>query len=155
MEALGWASPTKPPQGAKMSKDFRILIADDLEINRDLLEKILAGYGNFDFAENGQETLDRYKASCQNKTPYDLILLDILMPIMDGQQALKAIRAHEAQVGIPGNEQVKVIMVSTLGDWDNVLESYKEGGAEEYIVKPITKRKVLEVIDKAMGLVAD
>ena len=135
-----------------MKHNYRILIVDDIKNNRFVLEAFLKDFGRLEVAEHGREAFEAYQQSRLDQDPYDLILLDIMMPVMDGQTALKTIRLYETKEGIAEKDQVKVIMVSALGDYDNVLKSYKEGQAEEYIVKPVTKAKTIDAVEKALGL---
>jgi two-component system chemotaxis response regulator CheY len=92
-------------------------------------------------AVNGREAVEAVKGSISAGRPYDLICLDIMMPIMDGQETLRAIRAVEAGAGIHGLDGVKVIMTTVLGDHDNVMESFREQ-CDGYLVKPIDKSKI-------------
>ncbi len=87
----------------------------------------------------------------EDNEPYDLICLDIMMPNMDGREALKAIRQIEHEHGINGLDGVKVIMTTALGDSKSVIGSFREG-CEAYIVKPVEKTKLLEEMEK-LGLI--
>ena len=120
---------------------YRFLVADDMEINRRLMFSLLQRRGEVDFANDGVQTVSAWKKSVIEGKPYDLILLDIMMPEMDGQQALSEIRGQEAAMGLNSGQEVKVAMVTSLGDYDNALEGYKKGVAE-YLVKPIDKDKI-------------
>lgn len=71
-----------------------------------------------------------------------------MLPKMDGQQALKKIRAIEKESGVELADEVKVIMTSALEDPKNVMEAYFQGGATTYLVKPITKEKLYEEMGK-------
>lgn len=125
-------------------------MVDDMEVNRILLQKILQPFASIDTAEDGQVCVDKYKESLVQGKPYDLVFLDILMPIMDGQKALKEIREHEATLKMDTGQEVKVIMVTSLNDWRNALDSFKNGVAE-YITKPIDRLKIIELLDR-LGL---
>lgn len=127
---------------------MRILIVEDDLISRMVLSKLLAPYGENDIATNGQEALQAFQAAWLEKKPYDLICMDIMMPAIDGQEALRQIRDLEKQWGVRGAEEVKVIMISALDDPKNVVEAYYQGGATSYLVKPITSAKLRAEIDK-------
>ena len=69
--------------------------------------------------------------------------MDIRMPNVDGKEALRQIRQIENDVGYHDEGKVKVIMTTALDDAEAVVESYEEG-ATAYLVKPITKKKLVE-----------
>ena len=129
---------------------MRILIVEDEPISRQVLAKMLKEFGECDWADNGESALDSFRKGLQEGRPYELICLDIMIPTLDGQAVLEAIRKEEAERGISGLAGVKIIMTTALGDAKNVLTSFK-AGCEAYLTKPIEKRKLLETIHK-LGL---
>lgn len=129
---------------------LKILIVEDNFDSRRLMQKILAPYGECDIAVNGEEALGAFRKALDEEFSYDLICLDILMPVMDGQETLKKIREIEEARGIYGADGVKVIMTSALDDNDNILKAFRTG-CEGYIPKPIKKNPLLEKI-KELGL---
>jgi len=130
---------------------MKVLIVEDDFVSRKLLQSLLGHYGECDIAVNGNEAVAAFSLSMESDSPYDLICMDIMMPGMDGQQALREIRAMEKGAGIAEVDQVKVIMTTALDDPRNVVESLYRGGAVSYIVKPIDKAKLLGEI-RQMGL---
>ncbi len=74
--------------------------------------------------------------------PYELICLDILMPEMDGQTALKEIRSMEEAKGILSTHGAKIVMTTTLGDMKNVAAAYG-GLCYAYLATPVDKPKLL------------
>ncbi len=123
---------------------MRTLIAEDDFIARKYLKEIMSPYGDCDVVVDGEEAVQAFRLAWQEKKPYDLICLDIMMPKMDGQEALKQIREIEKSIGIKGSAEVKVIMITALSDPKNVFEAYYKGGATSYIVKPIDRAKLIE-----------
>lgn len=119
---------------------MKVLIVEDDFTSRKLLQTILASYGDCDIAVNGKEAVDAFNVALAANTPYDLICMDIMMPEMDGQEALKKIRAIEREKGIRGADEVKVVMTTALDDPKNVVEAYYKGGATSYIPKPIDRQ---------------
>lgn len=117
---------------------MKCLIVEDDFAARRLLQRYLSGYGDCDVAVDGNEAVEAFSQATDEKEPYDLICLDIMMPNMDGHEALKAIRQIESDHGINGLDGVKVIMTTALGDSKNVMGSFREG-CEAYIVKPVEK----------------
>jgi two-component system chemotaxis response regulator CheY len=130
---------------------MKYLIVEDDFAARRLLKRYLSGYGDCDVAVNGNEAIEAFRQAMDEKEPYDLICLDIMMPNMDGRDALKAIRQIEREHGIYGLDGAKVIMTTALGDSKNVMGSFREG-CEAYIVKPVEKDKLLEEMEN-LGLI--
>jgi two-component system, chemotaxis family, chemotaxis protein CheY len=129
---------------------MKCLIVEDDFVGRKLMQKYLSDYGECDVAVDGEEAVDAFRLAMENELPYDLICLDIMMPNMNGHEALNAIRRIENQHGINGLDGVKVIMTTALGDSENVMGSFREG-CEAYIVKPVRKDVLLREIEK-LGL---
>jgi len=78
--------------------------------------------------------------------------MDIMMPEMDGQAALKEIRSLEKERGISPVNEAKIIMTTALDDPKNVVEAYYKGGATSYVPKPIDRHMLLHLI-KTLGLI--
>lgn len=128
-----------------------MLIVDDELIGRMALRRIVSEFGDIDVAVNGREAVEAFRMAWEENSPYDLIFMDIMMPEMDGHEALKAIRKHEEDREIYGQKRVKVIMITAREDGPSVLGSFREG-CEGYAVKPVTREKVVKVI-KELGFV--
>ena len=130
---------------------MKCLIVEDNFTARKLLTMYLSSCADCDIAVDGNEAVVAFSQAMDEKEPYDLICLDIMMPNMDGRQALKVIRQIESEHGIGGLDCVKVIMTTALGDPQNVIGSFREG-CEAYIVKPVKKDKLFEEMEN-LGLV--
>ncbi len=129
---------------------MKTLIVEDDRFCSMVLEKILTPYGECIVAVNGQEALDEFQNAHKKKEPFDLVCLDIMMPKMDGQEALKEVRKIEENMKILGLDGVKIIMVTALDDNKSIMQSFREQ-CEGYIVKPIDKNKLLNEI-RLLGL---
>jgi two-component system chemotaxis response regulator CheY len=90
---------------------MRILIAEDDFASRRVILKFLSVYGECDVTVDGMEAIDAFQMALDENEPYDLICLDIMMPIMDGYQSLKNIREIEEERNIPEEKKVKVIIL--------------------------------------------
>lgn len=129
---------------------MKSLVVEDDFAARKLMQRWLSQVSDCDIAVNGIEAVDAFNEALTNGDPYDLICLDIMMPQMDGHQALEAIRQIESEQGIVGLDGVKVIMTTALGDSKHVMGAFREG-CEAYIVKPIEKQNLLTEMEK-LGL---
>lgn len=145
-----YLSPEAPPNAPLASEtnklpSMRILIVDDEFVSRKKAQKIMAQYGKCDIATNGAEALEAFRLAHDEDKAYDLITMDILMPDMDGIEALKRIREWEKSRNIQLGKGVKVVMVTASKASDSVLSAFNEG-CESYLVKPFNK----ETLSKAL-----
>jgi two-component system chemotaxis response regulator CheY len=122
---------------------MRILIVEDDFTSRMLLQKILVPYGECTGVMDGEDAVKSFCAAWEEKRPYTLICMDILMPRMDGKQALQLIREMENRMSLDEKDKAKILMVSSLADQEHVIEAVKSG-ATWYMVKPISKQKLLD-----------
>ncbi|MDL2317111.1 response regulator [Desulfovibrio sp. OttesenSCG-928-A18] len=127
---------------------MRFLVVDDDFETRRLMQKLLRPYGEVDVATDGEEAVQAFAQALKDNEPYALITLDILMPNIDGQQALREIREIEKEHGLTGDKLVKVIMISGLDDSEELHDAFFLGEAESYIVKPINHAVLLQEIAK-------
>lgn len=116
----------------------KVMICDDAAFMRMMIKDILVknGYNIAGEAENGVKAVEKYQ-----ETKPDLVLMDITMPEMDGIQALKKIKAIDANAS--------VVMCSAMGQQEMVIESI-QSGARDFIVKPFQPDRVIEAVKKAV-----
>ena len=133
---------------------MRVLIVEDNFTDRKILQKIFSNYGECDVAVDGEEAIDAYKISWMKCSPYDLICMDIMMPKVNGLQALKIIRDIEKGNDINEEERVKIIMITAVDDPKIVFKACNLFGVKSYIVKPIDKKKLLDEVRK-LGLISE
>lgn len=131
-------APPRPLQ-TEGSGDIRILLAEDNVINQEVVVKILARHGyRVDVVENGRKAADAIR-----KQPYDLILMDIQMPEMDGLEVTTLIRKGE----IPGKPDVPIVALTAhamAGDREKCLSA----GMNDYVSKPIQARELVAKVKK-------
>lgn len=122
-------------------RTYRVLIADDVEDNRKLLCSLLEtiGFKTMQVA-NGEEVLRQY----EHWQP-DLILLDLRMPILDGYEVIRRIRANT------GGPPVKIIVV-TASAFQESRQPILASGADEFVLKPFRDAKLLETIREFLGV---
>ena len=126
---------------------MKALIVEDSPVDRKTLQTYLSGFADCDLAIDSDEAVQAVCVSLEQCDPYDLICLDIEMPRMNGQEALKAIRLLEKEHGTMGLDCSNVIMISEHRDKDSIISAFNNG-CEAYIVKPVTRQKLLEEIEK-------
>ena len=130
---------------------MRVLIVEDDFYCRTLLHDILRPLGQCDIAVNGEEAVFAFKRAQEELRPYDLICLDLVLPEMDGHQALREIRALEREAGRDSVREVKVIVTTILDDSKETHDAFFLGGAASYLVKPIREEALLEEL-RNLGL---
>ncbi len=126
---------------------MNILIVEDSFVSRTVLQHLLEPYGDIHVAVNGKEAVEAVQVALDNGKPYDLLCLDIMMPEMDGQQALEEIRKVEDTHGIAGLDCCKVVMTTALSDAKNIMKSFRNQ-ADGYLTKPYEAEKVKEELVK-------
>ncbi len=117
----------------------KIMVVDDAAFMRMMIKDALtkAGFTDLIEAADGAIALETYKS----EKP-DLVLMDITMPNMNGLDALKAIKAHDANACI--------IMCSAMGQEPMVIDAIKSG-AKDFIVKPFKPNRIVEAVSKFIG----
>ncbi|MBV1776712.1 SpoIIE family protein phosphatase [Burkholderiaceae bacterium DAT-1] len=126
-----------------MTKTLTILAADDVDMNRRLLTRIVERLGHtIMLVENGQEAVD----FCRTQIP-DLILMDVMMPVMDGFEATRQIRT------LLGERWIPIIFLTAKAEQDDLLEGLKAGG-DDYLTKPIDV-SILTAKINVMARIAD
>ncbi len=128
---------------------MKILIAEDDFIARKVLFNFLTKYGDIDVTENGQEALALFRRQLQTGNGYDLVCLDIMMPRLNGHEALEAIRQAEAELNTKTNKRVKVIMTTALDDSQNILKSFNNQ-CDGYITKPYSWDKLETEVQRVL-----
>lgn len=124
----------------KAVRELNILLAEDVKVNQIIIKKILTTYGhNVDIAENGLEAVAKHK-----ENSYDLILMDIRMPEMNGAEATKTIRTMSG-------EKAKIPVIAVTADVvQENIEDYLSFGIDDFVHKPIDKTVLLQTINKVL-----
>ena len=119
-----------------------VLVAEDVEINREILIALLEKTKiKIEVAENGLQVVEKFK---QNPRKYDIIIMDIHMPLLDGWEATKRIRA----LNTPEAEQVKIIALTAYHDDE---DKSREAGMDDHLGKPINARELLQKINQHLS----
>lgn len=132
---------------------MKILIVEDDFYCRKLMLACLAPLGECDAATNGAEAIAAFVAAQNEGNPYDLICLDIMMPEVDGIEALKKIRdIEERELWISRRHRCMIIMVTALEDMKTIMTSY-HSLCDAYVMKPVEQQQLLEQV-RLLGLTA-
>ncbi len=126
---------------------MRFLVVEDDFTSRRVLQMQLQKFVTTDVVIDGAEAIEAFRLSWEAADPYAVVFLDIMMPNIDGHEALKEIRTIEKQMGVHDLEKTKVIMTTALEDPRNVVEAYYEGGADAYLVKPIIRESLMKTLE--------
>lgn len=126
---------------------MRILIAEDDFPSRKLMLEYLSQFGECDVTVDGMEATFAFMMALDEEKHYDLICLDVMMPVLDGYQALKMIRDMENEKNVPEDKRAKIIMTTALNEKKNVDKAF-EMGCSVYCAKPIDLGKLKEVLKK-------
>lgn len=126
---------------------MRILIVEDDFASRKFMVRFLSKYGECDITVDGMEAVDAFTMALEENEGYDLICLDIMMPVLDGYQTLKRIRQKEEELEIPEEKRAKIIMTTALNERRNVRKAF-ELGCTAYAGKPIDQIKFVNVLKK-------
>ena len=130
----------------------RALIVDDSRYQRHLIIQALGDRFTPEEAADGKEAIARFAAALAAGAPFDLVVMDILMPVLSGHEGLAGIRRLEAEAGVPEDRRVPAVMLSSLDDPSNMLRAQFESGAQAYVTKPFEPGTLLETL-ACLGLV--
>ncbi len=126
---------------------MRVMIADDDLVSRNKLKKIMEPLGNIDLFEDGRPAVEAFQKAHENGEPYKLLMLDIVMPNMDGTQALYEIRKIEKEREVSDENRAKVIMVTSRSDKDTIITSV-QAGCDSYVRKPFNRDLIFKKLEE-------
>ena len=115
---------------------MKVLVIDDDKPTRQLLKAMVSKIGECETADSGKKAIAAFVEAWQDWRPFDLILLDILMPEMNGSQVLSKIRGLEKEKHIPEKLKVKIVMISGVSEKETVMACLRNG-CDDFLVKPL------------------
>ncbi len=122
---------------------LRLLVVDDSDINREVSSRIFAGEGaQVELASDGREALNWLY---EHANEVDLVLMDVQMPVMDGYEATRAIRATPALAHLP-------VVALTAGAFREMQIAARDAGMDDYIAKPFDVEEAIAMIQRLTGL---
>ncbi len=126
---------------------MKVLIVDDELVSRTKMKTIISGFAPCTAVDSGSAAVAAFEKALRENKPFNIILLDINMPEMDGTEALYKIREIENKATLPKEKQAIIIMVTSHSDKDNIITCL-QAGCNDYVVKPFNKEIISEKLDK-------
>jgi CheY-like chemotaxis protein/HPt (histidine-containing phosphotransfer) domain-containing protein len=117
-------------------RQLRMLLAEDDFTSRLVLQTFLSRYGVCHVVVNGKEAVEAFRGAFEGAQRYDLICMDIMMPEMDGCEAVRYMRDMERASRVLSSDEVKIIMTTTLTEIKDVIRCFREL-CDAYLMKPI------------------
>ena len=133
---------TGPNPSHPSAQRLRVLLAEDDFSSRLLLQTFLSTYGECHIAANGLEAVEAFRSALEHGHRYGLVCMDIMMPEMDGREAVRRIRALEEEHGILSTSGAKIVMTTALDDVKNVIQCFHEL-SDSYLTKPVDLAQLL------------
>lgn len=131
---------------------MKALIVEDDPVSQTVAKKILEKYAEPVCASDGEQAIQAFETALENSKPFDFVLMDIMMPLVSGLDAVAVIRGIEMEHGIPPSQGVKIVMCTALNDANTLYEAHSSG-CDDYLNKPLLPKNVKRVLAK-IGLLA-
>jgi CheY-like chemotaxis protein len=142
------AAETAEAETVSANRGLSILVAEDNEINALLARALLTRLGHRPtIAANGEAAVESWLAARASGSPYDLVLMDVQMPGMDGLEAARRIRAAEAQAG---DKRTRMLALTANAQTED-REAALDAGLDGLLVKPLDRERLREVLDAMSG----
>jgi two-component system, chemotaxis family, chemotaxis protein CheY len=139
------ASDAAASQARHGSRNVRVLLVEDDFSSRILMQTFLSRYGECHVAVNGKEAVAAFRLALEEGQKYDLICMDIMMPEMDGREAVRQVRALEKSRGILSSAGSKIVMTTAVDDIKEVSQCFQEL-CDAYLTKPIDLSQLLNLM---------
>lgn len=136
---------------AKGIKMLKILIADDHLIYRETLKMMLQPYGQCVAVEDGVQAVQAFRDALNTDKPFQLVLLDLQMPNMSGQEALLQIRQLEKRkhgTTLSGQVYAVVFIQTSVEEPEELVAAYEKGRCNGYLLKPVDQDELLARLRK-------
>ena len=126
---------------------MKILIAEDHYANQRVLKAYLSEYGECNVVGDGETALVEFKAALEEGAPYELICLDVIMPLKSGAEVLRGIREEEKLRNVQEDKQAKVMVITSM---DSKREAIPQESMDSvvFVTKPILRDGIQAVVEK-------
>jgi two-component system chemotaxis response regulator CheY len=124
---------------------------EDEPTTRMVLEDILSERGECRVCANGLDAVRLFGEALRGGEPFDVVIMDLIMPQMDGTEALGEMRAMERDHGVAPGSEVAVVVLSETRDVKQVMGAYREGLVSAYLSKPLDGAVLLRTLDELTG----
>ncbi|MDY0300368.1 MAG: response regulator [Trichlorobacter sp.] len=124
---------------------MKALVVDDQEINREILQILLEEFGDVAVAASGREAVDLFAAALAEGSPFDLVCMDISMPVMNGHEAMQQIRLLETD---KTSHRATAFMVTASSDPEDMFSALTQAECDDYLPKPVIRRTFVELLQK-------
>ncbi|GAM09778.1 hybrid signal transduction histidine kinase G [Geobacter sp. OR-1] len=124
---------------------MKALIVDDCQLTREMLGFAIQAEAEIDYAVNGEEAITLVSQAIAKGAYYDLICLDITMPVMGGLEALRKIRDLE---GAGKGGRATIFMITASSSPDDMIEAISEGECDDYLTKPVIGKTFKDLLRK-------
>ncbi len=123
---------------------LRVLVVDDNATNREILHRQVISWGMSNgMAQDGPSALEKLREAAQQGTPYDLAILDVHMPGMDGIELARTIKAE------PSLSAVRLVLLTSIGD--DIGDAARKAGADAWLTKPVRQSQLYDTLATVMG----
>ncbi len=126
---------------------WKVLIVDDSFVDRKLLVEILKKRAECDIASNAKEAVEACNLAINENKPYDVILLDVEMPDINGIEFLESVRSIEEEAGVALGKGIPIVMVTAHKE--AFMKAFKEG-CDDYILKPINAQTLISKVENVI-----
>lgn len=123
---------------------MKILLVDDDMLEREMLFSIFSEFGQVDQAADGQAAVNMFQDAVSGNESYDLVCLDIIMPLVDGRKVLSKIREADAVRGL----RTKVFVISACSATADIEDAFFDGDCDDYIVKPFRREFLIQMLER-------
>ncbi len=124
---------------------FRILLAEDDPYSSFYIKQLAETHGICHAVANGKKAVDAYVKAIKENEPFNLILLDITMPVMDGLSALEAIRKIEEETDVPEDKKTPIVIISALDDFKTIEKAFSLK-CQAFLSKPLIVQQFYETM---------
>lgn len=131
-----------------MKRESKALIVDDSAAVLGMMQEMLEACGIVEVTEavDGVQALSQFEEALRAGKGYPLVFLDIVMPVLNGQETLKRMRRMEKEAGIAANDRAIIIMVTALHSTDDMIRAIIDGDCNDYLVKPFEQEHLQDML---------